>query len=917
MVRVHTGEGAAESARAVHALAYTVGNHIVFSPGQYAPGSRTGERLLAHELAHVLQQRSGMTASPVSESVYEANADAAASHVAGNSAAPPAIVPSTIGLARKSGDPPKTPEQKIAEATAELDRLPGVIQAKGDKFEGKDAVVAYDKVHSVVLVATSSNDPALLAKARQLKSRLDSIVHNTAAAKPPSFEPHPAASQEPMTAEEASRAAIAQRGFDSGLNAQGIQKKEDEIKQKQDRLAVVEGEIKTADGDNKANLEAERKKLEKEIGAAKAQIAVSRPTLIDADPEKLRAQKRDLDAQLKKPDITEAQRKKVQARIDVLGEQIDALTSGKSQVPLSALQGGRLGAADLSSQDPFDRLQSHQKTYVTVQVLGSDGKVRATFQAHNDPASDRHAEDVVMDELRKLPDKSILKGATIVITGDQEVCDRCAPRLRYFAKDHGVIKVTEDTTRGPKLTPQGKDTGTLATAKTTTAKVSDPAAVGKMEKAQEEAGIKRPGQPLNQTYKRRTRFLEFPVIQGEPHGPTGGSGGGGKNPAGASAGKPQLSGSTPAATQQPSPKTATPPSATQHSAQPIVRKPPSTQHQATTSTVKSATPAADVKSPHGGAGGAPKFGTSLSAARSGAGRVLNAVLGNLQTELMQIANANADKDISRATNALNKILDAKDHIDNIKALADNPVKYGAKRANAGLIEAVFEHFNDSIDKSYSAFISRFPDVDELYQNPLGVGISIEEYRRKYHEALADLHRPDARKTLLYAFMALGLPENAPDSLVEARLREADEILARMPGVGEYIRNYLDVKRLYVSALVALQTELATLNSALVSQTEGVVDELRRRGNALSRAQGKAEEAYWQIVPFTALADLDPAFEPIDDAATDLKMVADGFGGLGGGLHAFADVIDGRKSRYPYALKSLEAERMRATEGSAF
>src|SRR5215470_9000328 len=58
-VRVHTGETAAESARAVHALAYTVGNHIVFGAGQYAAGSGDGARLLAHELAHVLQQRNG------------------------------------------------------------------------------------------------------------------------------------------------------------------------------------------------------------------------------------------------------------------------------------------------------------------------------------------------------------------------------------------------------------------------------------------------------------------------------------------------------------------------------------------------------------------------------------------------------------------------------------------------------------------------------------------------------------------------------------------------------------------------------------------------------------------------------------------------------------------------------------------
>ncbi len=55
-VRIHADGRAAASARAVGALAYTVGNHIVFAAGRYAPGSAAGQKLLAHELAHVIQQ---------------------------------------------------------------------------------------------------------------------------------------------------------------------------------------------------------------------------------------------------------------------------------------------------------------------------------------------------------------------------------------------------------------------------------------------------------------------------------------------------------------------------------------------------------------------------------------------------------------------------------------------------------------------------------------------------------------------------------------------------------------------------------------------------------------------------------------------------------------------------------------------
>jgi hypothetical protein len=55
-VRVHADGAAAESARAIGAEAYTVGNDIVFGAGRYTPHSDDGQRLLAHELTHVVQQ---------------------------------------------------------------------------------------------------------------------------------------------------------------------------------------------------------------------------------------------------------------------------------------------------------------------------------------------------------------------------------------------------------------------------------------------------------------------------------------------------------------------------------------------------------------------------------------------------------------------------------------------------------------------------------------------------------------------------------------------------------------------------------------------------------------------------------------------------------------------------------------------
>jgi hypothetical protein len=56
-VRIHTDSTAGISARAINAKAYTLGGNIVFGSGQYSPDSESGRHLLAHELAHVVQQR--------------------------------------------------------------------------------------------------------------------------------------------------------------------------------------------------------------------------------------------------------------------------------------------------------------------------------------------------------------------------------------------------------------------------------------------------------------------------------------------------------------------------------------------------------------------------------------------------------------------------------------------------------------------------------------------------------------------------------------------------------------------------------------------------------------------------------------------------------------------------------------------
>lgn len=94
-VRVHTDSKAAASAMAVNSVAYTVGNDIAFDFGQFTSTNNRGRKLLAHELAHVVQQspNSDLASSPPSKLELEAeqaadaiNSDASGINIRGHGA---------------------------------------------------------------------------------------------------------------------------------------------------------------------------------------------------------------------------------------------------------------------------------------------------------------------------------------------------------------------------------------------------------------------------------------------------------------------------------------------------------------------------------------------------------------------------------------------------------------------------------------------------------------------------------------------------------------------------------------------------------------------------------------------------------------------------------------------------------------
>jgi hypothetical protein len=139
-VRVHTDGKASESAKSVNAQAYTVGNDIVFQSDKYAPDSDPGKRMLAHELTHVVQQRSGPvdgTPAPGGVNIshpsdrFEQAAERSADQVMASAAPAPAVAsptPAAASVQRAEDEEKPEDVQTIAIQRAEEEEKPEDVQ---------------------------------------------------------------------------------------------------------------------------------------------------------------------------------------------------------------------------------------------------------------------------------------------------------------------------------------------------------------------------------------------------------------------------------------------------------------------------------------------------------------------------------------------------------------------------------------------------------------------------------------------------------------------------------------------------------------------------------------------------------------------------------------------------------------------
>jgi len=168
-VRVHAGDEAAESARAINAAAYTRGRHVVFGPGQYRPGTTEGQHLLAHELTHVVQQASGRLHS--APTLQRKAASTLATKIVDHGASSDAVEMAKLRMNQVLGSLADPAAGELKGATVELhiiphDKkltdLPQFASLKGTKtFDGR----TYDELRGVG--ATKAGDTIRYAIAEE------------------------------------------------------------------------------------------------------------------------------------------------------------------------------------------------------------------------------------------------------------------------------------------------------------------------------------------------------------------------------------------------------------------------------------------------------------------------------------------------------------------------------------------------------------------------------------------------------------------------------------------------------------------------------------------------------------------------------------------------------------------------------
>ena len=145
-IRVHNDARAHDNARSLGARAYAAGDHLVFGHGAYRPDTSPGRALIAHELAHSVQQGGVQMKAdgPIpagADGELEAQADRAALDVTAGRAAPRLTRIDRPAIFKAENDPPVAPTATAGESAGSATDLPGDVQLVEETPKGPGATV--------------------------------------------------------------------------------------------------------------------------------------------------------------------------------------------------------------------------------------------------------------------------------------------------------------------------------------------------------------------------------------------------------------------------------------------------------------------------------------------------------------------------------------------------------------------------------------------------------------------------------------------------------------------------------------------------------------------------------------------------------------------------------------------------------
>ncbi|MFG1793030.1 DUF4157 domain-containing protein [Nocardia sp. NPDC049149] len=208
-VRVHLGSSVSAATRQLHASAFTVGRDIAFRDGTYQPGTPAGDHLLAHELAHVVQQRRGGVAADSAHLEHGAQ-QAAGSYADGGSITVAGAGPQQVSCQNEddeewkkkqqgTGDPYRTPGQVPPK------ERPGFPPPRPKPDKPLDLPPTFPPVPAVPTAPVPTQDPGTYPPSRRRKD-------------PPPFQQEQALPEE-ISSEPGARQKIADALKEAGVPA--------------------------------------------------------------------------------------------------------------------------------------------------------------------------------------------------------------------------------------------------------------------------------------------------------------------------------------------------------------------------------------------------------------------------------------------------------------------------------------------------------------------------------------------------------------------------------------------------------------------------------------------------------------------------------------------------------------------------